>query len=557
MTKGRIFVALLFAAFTGCDGELAINADGPSITPPGTQNPGQNNNTPGSNNPNLGSELTESHLRRLTPVQFENTVRHALGDVFEAEDLPSFGDDIPTIGLNNNPSILRINTVNIDSLYASMQRLAQAAVQGTPVVSECVEASNDTCFAEVVDEIGPKLWRRPLQSEERDDLLNTRAELANVASRAEQAEFLIHALLASPNTLFRTELGEVDGEARVLTQFELASALSYTLWNAPPDQELWELAANNQLGDSEILRAQTTRMLEDPRVADALAEFFVDYLKLEAIFTKTKEASLGLTPEAREALVEGVRRDLRQIFSQPNATLLDPFSVNNFHVNEYGATFFGVPVTQGGEYEVVAMDPSERRGILSHPAFLSVHSGEGDTGIVKRGVFTLEQLLCIHLGAPPADISESEDVPEDFDDATATSREVLTVRHSSQPECVSCHRIIDPAGFGYENWDGVGRYREVEKGNVAIDASGELAMGQEVLTYTNSVTFLESLTDSEALRSCIADNFFTYALGDAPKLSEREALYQAFAEADGDIHAVLEALVLSPSFSARKLKEAQ
>lgn len=82
-------------------------------------------------------------------------------------------------------------------------------------------------------------------------------------------------------------------------------------------------------------------------------------------------------------------------------------------------------------------------------------------------------------------------------------------------------------------------------------------MGQEVLTYTNSVTFLESLTGSEALRSCIADKFFTYALGDAPKLSEREALYQAFAEADGDIHAVLEALVLSPSFSARKLEEAQ
>jgi len=533
-----------------CDGKLGLSEESrEQVKPPGT-NPGPNNFT------NPGDvELTAAHLRRLTAAQYENTVRQALGNVFEAQDLPRFGDDIPTIGLNNSPSNLRINNINVDSIYNQTQAIAQAAVANTPLVRDCVAASGDACFGEIVDRIGHQLWRRPLTTEEQDDLLNTRAEIAQApATRAEQAEFLVQALLVSPHTLFRTELGQGEGEERLLSDYELASALSYTLWNAPPDAELYELASQGTLSDPEVLLAQAQRMAQDERLAEALAEFFIDYLKLEAIFAKTKAASYGLTEETRESLLEGVRRDLVQIFSMPNGSLLDPFTSTSFHVDDQSASFFGVPIQSNGNFEVVAMDPAQRLGILSHPAFLSVHSGEFDSGIVKRGVFTLEQLLCVHLAPPPPNIAARDDVPEEFNDAVETSREVLSVRHSSQPECVGCHRIIDPAGFGYENFDPVGRFRLVEKENVQINAAGELALGQELLTFQDSVSFIDSLVHSEALRSCLNDQFFTYVLGDTPRRVEREALYAVFNESNGSIDRLVEAIVTTPSFSARKPK---
>ncbi|MEZ4461817.1 MAG: DUF1588 domain-containing protein [bacterium] len=542
---------LIACSAMGCQGRLDAEATANS-TP---NKPGANGGTLVVDGEEIPVELTRAHLRRLTAIQFENTVRYALGDVVQNEDLPTFGDDIPTIGLNNNPSLLRINAVNVDSLYNATQALAQASVQNTPSVRDCVAAADDACFENLVDELGHKLWRRPLTAEEKADLLQTRASMANVATRAEQAEFILMALIASPNTLYRREIGQPQGDATELDDFELASALSFTLWNAPPDEVLYQAAVAGELKSKDALVTHAKRMMEDPRAADAFAEFFIDYLKIDGIFAKSKLASLGLTPEARASLVQGIRQDLREIFASPDASLLDPFTTTSFHVDANGASFFGVPVVQDQGFEVVAMDPSQRLGVLSHPAFLSVHAGEGDSGIVKRGVFTLEQLLCVPLGAPPANIAGRDDVPADFDDSKETSRAVLTVRHSSQSACVGCHQVIDPAGFGFENYDSAGRYREVEKGNVAIDASGELKLGLETLSYVNSVGYIDALQKSEALRSCLSNTLFTYVMGDKPRLAEREALYQTFDQSNGRVDALVEALVTTPSFSARTPSE--
>lgn len=559
-------IAVGCVSLVGCKGQIGINADDPNG--PFADNPNDPDNPDNPDDPDGPGtietpdgrvvEPTFAHLRRLTPPQFENTVRAALGEVYAPDDLPVFGDDIPTIGLNNDPSSLRINDVNVQSLYDSSQALAAAAIANNPAVSSCVAASDDTCFTSLIDDIGSKLWRRPVTDEERDDITTSRGRVAMAGgTRAEQAEFVLMVMIASPNTLYRKELGVTEDGVQRLTDFELASALSYTLWNAPPDQELYDLAAAGELTNPEVLRAQAQRMAQDPRIADSFTEFFVDYLKVEALFSKNKLDELGLTPAARAALVEGIRRDLHAMFSMPGASLLDPFYSTSFNIDGESATFFGVNVAQGGEYEVVATDPNERLGVLSHPAFLSTHAGEGDSGIVKRGVFTLEQLLCVHLGAPPADISESEDVPPGFDDATATSREVLSVRHSSQAECVGCHSAIDPAGFGFENWDSAGRFRLVEKGNVQIDAGGTLNVNQETLSFTNSVDYVDTLAGSEALRSCLTNKYFTYVLGDEPRQVERELLYTAFDESDGALDVLVQTIVDTPSFTARNQQEDQ
>ena len=496
--------------------------------------------------------LAAPHVRRLTAVQYGNTVRYALGDIFTEEQLPKFEDDVSTIGFSNNPYALRVSTINIDSIYASTGTLAGLAATETPAVAQCVAATGEACFDALVEELGLKLWRRPLTAEEKADLHAMRAAVAAApGTRAEQAEFLVQALLASPHMLYRAELGTLARNRAELTDYELASALSYSLWNFPPDDELLRVAAAGTLREPDTFAAQSRRMAQDPRWAGSLREFFVDYLKFGLLKDKTKSPTLGLTTEVREALVAGASADLEEVFLQPGATLLAPFSLNRFRANASSAPFLGLSA-EGANFSPVPVAAAERHGILSHPAFLSVHSGEGESGIIKRGVYTLEQLLCVHLGNPPDNISPREDLPADFDPEKLTSREVLSIRHSSQSTCKGCHQMIDPAGFGYENYDAAGRFRLQEKGTIRIDASGTLAAGAEQLSFQDSVSFVRTLGNSRRLRECLAEKFLTYMLGEPPSEDERTAFVERFDGSAGAVSQLAGILVNTPSFKTRQ-----
>ena len=364
---------------------------------------------------------------------------------------------------------------------------------------------------------------------------------------------LAHILLASPHLLYRTELGVLDESLASLTDYEIASALSYALWNGPPDDELFDIAAGGALHDEATLLSQVQRLTDDERYVEALTEFYIDYLKLDTLLTKTKLPSLGLTPEVRAALIAGAREDIRATFRQSGATLADPFASQAAHINSLTAPFFGM-TSGSAALQSVALPPSERHGVLTHPAFLSVHAGEGESGIVKRGVFTLEQLLCFGLGSPPDNVTPLTELPPGFDPANETSRRVLFVQHTSQAACIGCHQIIDPAGAGYENFDAAGRYRTTEKAaNLPIDASGELRIGEEVLTFANSVEYAQGLAGSQGLRSCLAERFATYLFGGPPNDVERYRFVDAVREASPDIKRIAELLVASPSFIQREL----
>ncbi len=508
---------------------------------------------------------TAPYVRRLTQLQYHNTVRLALGDFLTPADMPEFGDAIPTINFSNNPNFLTISDTNVTPLYESAQTIAGRSVTEHAGLSSCVAASDEACFEQLIGELGEKLWRRPMSATEIQDLNDARRQVAAAGgTRAEQAEFIVQGLLLNVNTFYRTEVGnmaEVTGDEVIeLDDYELAQALSYTLWNEPPDAELLQVAAAGQLTEPDIYRAQVQRLVQDPRVASGITEFFADYLKLDKLFIKEKAPALGLNDNAKAALVSGIREDLRTTFGMPDSSLLDPFSATNFSVNADSATFFGVEVTSSN-FEQVAMDPTERYGILTHPAFLSVHSGRQDSNLIKRGVFTLEQLLCQHLDPAPAEIPAvpPEDLPDDFDPNVITTREALQIQHTSQAQCFGCHVNIDPAGYGYENYDGSGRWRLTEKENVTIDASGELTIKStgEILRYADSVGYAQALRNSDSLRSCLTLQFMSYVLGEAPSDAEHQAFLEAFNTNEGNLAASLETVLMTPSFATRQISQEQ
>jgi hypothetical protein len=548
----------------GCTGVLDGRGGQPASgapadgSPPGSGEPGQGPGLPG-NVPSVPGQPVAScsepsllavQMRRLTPLQHKNTLEAALELTLTPQELPAFQDDNPTIGLANDPQKLRVTTVSVDSLYNTARGIATRAAPTIPAVQSCISGTGTACFEQLAESLAQRLWRRPASAEEKADLL---AGVSNVAAetgtRQDQAEFLLQALLLSPSTLYRAELGDAAGK---LTDLELASLLSYTLLDSPPDATLTELALSGSLKDPAVLAAQAQRLTSDARFPRAIAAFLWDYLKLENVRTKPKAEALGFTPAVRSALAQSAAESLEQTLSLGQASLLDPFSGTAFLVNDEISPFFGLSAPGSSELSQQSASAQERFGILSHPAFLSVHAGEMSTSIVKRGVFVLEQLLGFKIPAPPANVAgvDPATIPN-LDMETTSTRELLQITHSAQPTCVGCHSVIDPAGFGFENFDTVGRYRTMEKGSVPIDASGTLSIGGETLQYANSIEFTQALATSQAMRSAVLEHYFTYALGQHGNGCEAQSFAEAMRGAQDSVAALALELVKAPSFASR------
>ena len=498
--------------------------------------------------------LLPPQLRRLTAVQYRNTLEAAFGTIFGVDDLPDFQDDYPTVGLANDPARLHVTTVSVDSIYAAARSASTTISTQDARVVDCLEQADQVCFGAMVDDLGQALWRRPVSAQERADLLDAIASVASeTGTRAQQMELLLQALLMSPNTLYRTEVGDGPGELTQLTDYELASLLSYTLTDAPPDAELLDLAARGSLNDPDVMAEQTERLMGSQAFTDSLVAFFSDYLKLDNIHGVGKADQFGLTAEARSALSDSARATLRSRLSGSDASFMDVFHGQDFEMNAAAAPFFGVEDALGEELQTVQTPATEREGILTHPAFLSVHAGNGNTGIVKRGVFALKQLLGYDLPDPPDNIQGvAEDELPEFDPDQTSSRELLQLTHSRQDRCNACHRVIDPAGFGFENWDPVGRFRLTEKQDVPIDASGEIVLGQETLTFEDGVDYLRPLAQSSAMRQSVLQAYFAYAMGRSASDCELQRFDQAVGSASDRLAALAQNLVQTDSFAVRE-----
>ncbi|MDD9971662.1 MAG: DUF1588 domain-containing protein [Myxococcales bacterium] len=500
--------------------------------------------------------LLAPQTRRLTARQYRNTLEAVFGPIFETSDMPTFEDDYPTIGLANDPNKLGITTISVDSVYNSARTVsARVAAEYEPVAA-CLGDTGSQCFGELVDSLGMGLWRRPVQADERSELLDAvDAVERETATRRERMDLLLQALIMSPNTLFRLEVGQEADQRRALDGYELASLLSYTLWDSPPDAELLQLAESGRLHDPEELSQQAERLVEDPRFVSSLEAFFSDFLKLDSIHTVAKADRFGLTPQARQALHDSAHATIRARLSSLEADLMSVFAGQQFQMDTRSAPFFGVSDASLSEMAPVDADAEQREGMLSHPAFLAVHAGEGSTGIVKRGVFILEQLLGYDIPDPPDNVDgvDAADLP-DFDPDTTSTRELLGLTHTRQPRCTSCHNIIDPAGFGLENYDPVGAFRTTEKGGVPIDASGELTIGSEHFAFDTGIEYLRQLGESERLRRSVLANYFAYAMGQAGDGCEVRRFDDAVRDSGNRFRDLAEHIVATESFLSRSAR---
>jgi hypothetical protein len=399
-----------------------------------------------------------------------------------------------------------------DPLLESQRRI----IFRTPKTAEDYQ----DCASEVLQKFASRAYRRPVTGGELARLLRF-ADLAreNGDSFARGIQLAVQAALVSPQFLFRVELsrgrrkpagGKTSNDpiGVPLADFEVASRLSYFLWSSMPDEELFALARDGKLHTEDNLAAQVRRMLRDKKAQALVENFAGQWLQLRNL--KTASPDKGQFPSFDEPLREAMQQESELFFAsvmREDKSILDFIDSSYTFLNQRLARHYGIPGVSSDSFRMVRLKGHQRGGVITQASVLTVTSNSTRTSPVKRGKWVLEQILGTPPPAPPPG------VPELADDKNAILSGTLRQRmeqHRSNPSCANCHSRLDPPGFGLENYDAVGAWRDKE-GSLAIDASGKLPGGGSFRGPAELKAILKN--HKREFTRCLTEKLLTYALG--------------------------------------------
>ncbi|MEQ8785651.1 MAG: DUF1592 domain-containing protein [Pirellulaceae bacterium] len=401
-----------------------------------------------------------------------------------------------------------------------------------------------------------RAFRRPLAPDELDVYVNIAAsELAAGETFAGAMKSAMTAILCSKSFLFLAE-GDESRQRHTLTDWEIASRLSYLLWSTMPDDELFALAEQGKLRDRDELRRQAARMLADPRSKRFSESFATQWLHLRKVGMFPPDR--GIYPNYDAHLEQSMIQETIEYFHE---VLHQDLSLREFldsdwtMVNPRLARFYGIPNVANDEFQRVALDPKlQRGGILTHASILSLTSDGTRHRPVHRGAWVSEVILGKTPPPPPANVDAIE--PNPVDTPKATLRMKLAA-HIHDPNCAACHRKIDPLGLAFENFNAIGEWRthEPTEGTGAdppVDASGAFPDGRE---FGNADQFKQLLlADLDQFNETFIEKLATYGLRRTMTIDDRdqlEAIAAVARDRDYRLREIVEAFVLSDLFQKR------
>lgn len=509
---------------------------------PVSQEPGSEAEAP------LGTGLAPTALRRLTPSGYQNTVR----DLFPRAVVPevTLVADPLVFGFDGNGESQVPSALLIQQLADGAAAVAEAAAASESTLGCPVDGGPDPsgCGESFLRALGPRVFRRPLTADEQGEIDGLFAEVLAEDGFEVAVRVSLELWLQSPEFLYFPEFG-VDGAATgvvPLGDYELASRLSYFLWNTVPDDALFAAAARGELTTDAGLSAQAERMLADPRSADGIDNFARFWLELDHV------DAITLDPATYPTFDEPLRHDIEAeaaAFARgaiERGTLADLLTDPSAELTPAMAELYGAPSAG-----FTALPAGERAGILTRAAFLSTRAHAVHPSPVKRGVFVLDRLLCAPAAPPPPGVSTQ--VPESDGGPPTTNRDRYDV-HSDRPECAGCHSSIDGIGFGFEHYDSLGQWRDTD-GGLPVDATGVFLTGDlDGLTFDGAVEASGLLAGSRTVSDCVAERWLRYALGRSLERGDEAtvaALEDAFVAAGGTFSDLRLAIVHSDAFRSR------
>ena len=418
------------------------------------------------------------------------------------------------------------------------------------------ESDNEACARTILGSLARRAYRRPIETADVDTLMEFyRAGYVDGSFDA-GIQLALERLLISPDFLFRVVRDPSDiapSTTYALTDFEVASRLSFFLWSSGPDEELLGLAEQGRLGDSAVLEQQARRMLADPRATELVRNFAGQWLYLRNLNAVVPDAIAF--PEFDENLREAFQKETELFVSsliQDDRSVLDLLGADFTFVNERLAEHYGIPNVYGSHFRRVTLDPelSEHRGgIFGHGSLLTVTSYPNRTSPVLRGKWMLTNILGTPPPPPPADVP---DLPERGEDGQAATVRDRLERHRESPACSVCHAPMDPLGLALENYDAVGRWRLAGEAGLPIDSSGRLPDG----TAFEGPAGLRSLLMQrrEQFVGTLTEKLLAYALGRGPEYYDRSTVRAIVQKSADDYRwsSIIVGIVQSSPFRMRR-----
>jgi len=413
--------------------------------------------------------------------------------------------------------------------------------------------SDDAYMMDVLNRFARRAFRRPAEAGEIERYLAFNKIAKSQGKPVEEAiRNALEAMLISPTFLFREEpgIGLAKGGRQLISEHALAARLSYFLWSTMPDDELMKLSSSGKLREN--LPQQIARMLADKKAEAFTSNFAGQWLQLRNL-SGTFPNRYMFPSFYDDRLAPLMRKETEMLFAnilQENLSVDTLLTADYTFINEKLAKHYGIPDVKGEEFRKVSLKDSPRRGIFGHGSFLTLTSYPNRTSPVLRGQYILENIL--HTPAPPPPPNVPQLTGAGGGHKKMSLREQME-KHRDDPACASCHALMDPIGFGLENFDAVGRWREKESG-APVNASGTLVTGQSFAGPQDLMKIISS-DNRHAFHKAMAEKLLTYALGRGVDWYDRPAVDGIVTKTDagdGRFVQLIQAVVTSVPFQFRR-----
>ena len=450
-----------------------------------------------------------------------------------------------------------VTTQHLDRYIRSADWIAQTIELESFLPCLQADTAEETCSEEFLNKFGTQLFRRAMSLEEKEQYLGYYSSLRSSFSQEQSYQELLFMMLSSPYFLYRTEVGQVEGEKRVLTNSEIASAMSYFLWGSAPDEPLIQAAEEGRLHSAQERKVQAQRMLSDHRAQRHAKDFFSYWLGAQGIRNMAKDEAIY--PEFTPSLTMAFERELEHLAVElmlgEDATFEQFFVRDTSYLNQRLGYQYGMESVLGPQLQLVTVPRARRGGLLGIGAWLSAHSTENKSSPFRRGTAVRERILCHELPEPPAIAGVTPEPDEE------TSNQQRMKAHSSNAQCSGCHIYIDGIGLPLERFDADGIYRRRENGHL-ISTDGEVwdidYMGQGTVETFDGLTGLaDVLATSDQAPNCFVRQLYRSATGEVETPAQEllmRSLRDQFISNGGSTRQLLVDIVGNDSFIPRRLE---
>jgi hypothetical protein len=495
----------------------------------------------------------------LSPSQYDNTVL----DLLKISGDPAGKYNIAggeTAALDKTALGFRAGAAEGIALQA-----AASLASWAPCVPAKV-ADQAACEQQIIDQIGERAYRHALSADDSAQL-KTLFD-AGIAAQDFQTgvDWFLTGVLQSPDfqyQLIRPAATERAGQVLPITGYELASRLSYYIWNSMPDEALFA-AARSGLSDPESVQAQVNRMLQDQTLlVHGMSAFYSDWLNIAGFSEGIVKTDPAFTQDVAVSLGQSLLLSATELYKTASPNISSLFSGETYYMNDTLQSYYNLKGAGTVAFTATDMPGQQRRGLLTHPGFLAVNARPGVTAPINRGYFVLANLMCMPLAVPSnLEIPPLPDAPT----PGLTTRQQIEQLHVSGGACAACHGLIDPPGFALEGFDQVGNVRTmdnnqpIDTGDIIVGSGGGTPLRSADLDgpFATGDAFLSRLPSSATVRACFAQEFLEHAVsGDVAATVAPDdqcsvnTISEGFAKS-GDLVALVGQVAASNTFLYRK-----